>query len=582
MTALRALILFQLAIVATAAEKPVVFSRPKGNVNTPFKLNEPHQLKVPPPDPRKFPSVYANVLSSMTISGSLFGGTSKLPLQTMGIIIEDPSPLLNQVALYLVSKLQSLPHCRQITIYPFGTVPEKGSIRPDIFVRLQSSTKQEDGKTVRVVKVRAGSGFSPVNRTWYGKLAPTHLEWNFVHTMENVHVELLPLKSRPYHRIARKMGNQLGDKLTGYLTKRLEDVPLRPQFPEYFDAIYSGTPDFAFLDDFKTVEQISTRGFLSQNQTIWSLSSKLPSQELFNRISDKLRKQGWKQERPTEHEITIGQYEILNLSNRDKGEFISVKDLEPDEAAWHSIGEEGSHYYVVLYEHVFTLAESEKLQSRLLEDGATASQAIILAQHGDWDHRMMPTLEGFADEMKPHELFFLARRLNPYGKTLDWAFDYFLRGALRLKWEGKDLSDKDFTWTRSRFKEDKIDLQRLPLGLSDKLRKQYGICDIDSVIDKKQTRKINEAFAMQLTPNWLQSWIVLRDESTGRLRLVSRYWNEEFSRSKSLSGISPGYDDENLLRGNGDREPEYFYRLQLAEDGKSYSVTLKVANPKPE
>ena len=515
-----------------------------------------------------------------TTSGAGEGSRSwpRYALETAAVFIEEPSDLLALTALSLVEGLRALPHLRTITVYPAGCAFLPGDKRPNIFIHLRCETNE----TQQVVFMVGGDSYLGDMEASEHSCFLTGLSWN---ADAEVKFSLKENLDQDGPRL-RGAGWAAGQKIADVFVKKVKPdlekgTSILPSFPDCFYPPYTPAPDFEFLRTQDAPRLSSTCGLLTRNTTCWTFSSPDAPDQLLPSLSKTMSDAGWEEDRLLLREA----FNRLDLKKEAEGLFLRVETVNSDLDGWldPSVATQragGEYQYCATFNHRLTQDESWEFIKPFVEQSATPSQAIVMAQYLDdsMSREFHPVLTRMAPKMAADDLLYLAdlaycsfRNREEFGRR------YFIQSALKLLWstprKEKLIEDLE-EWAKHRpCVKDLREVHKLPVRLTPAEREQYGIRLLEEVVGKKITLGIGEAFAVFASPAHVHAWNVVSDVTkapSASLKWVSSNHLEDLWAYRFSSMSSKMSHDEEFRVG----EKVYQVEISVNPDRKSYVIEI--------
>ncbi len=274
----------------------------------------------------------------------------------------------------------ALGNCRlidSIEYYPINAIPEIGSRTPDVVIRLVSggvsSCSLPFYRSVSAdVDVFAGDSFSSaVNYTDSSSDVPlvAGLDWQAAisHKSRALGYELF---SRRYEYAARRIGEDIGEKLIEQFKKLYAEKGLLSDLPGDFYGEYQETPKtpFAERDDCRLVS--STAGFFHFNRSVWWLADDRETAVVLAEMHEQLIADGWEGAFDEQSDAD----NIKLHMHRGDERLVARRHNKPLSAGRQLVDESDVPPIGILYERSFRKQDRNNAIARLLDSGLTGSQ----------------------------------------------------------------------------------------------------------------------------------------------------------------------------------------------------------------
>lgn len=496
------------------------------------------------------------------LTGAGHGDASLLILDSLAIFAADDAPETLQVAQALAEQLSALATLHTVTIYPPGSQPKAGKLKPDLFLSLKMGPDNDELK----IDLKGGN-------TYLGEFAadldPDFAICDFQFSAD--YKAYKPLFGQSSGLNTAEVAEYFAEALIKVLNKQAEKIPVSSRFPARFYPDWVKSPTFEFLND-SAVELGTFHGLFTKNATNWVMPTSQNPAEFLPKLVEDLTKDGWKQERLLLQDEGI-QYASLETAD---GKSLRVELCEPEVQPWINSAQDKTEKFTYLVSYRQDLTEGEKvavikseLENLTPAQFDHATEYLLKAERGaavKWletycnDHNRK-----LSDDASLSMAFELGHDSDPRKK-------YFLNAALGFALKGRF---KEFSpdWAKNdEFLKDYIDAEVMPLKLTAEDITKYDLpCyELAEISGKKMTFKFDEGFLVRIKPEWAMGLICFQDPSLtdpAQVRLRKSEFHPQIRNYVEMSKL--GYDTDFSVGEKG-----YQLVVDPTEDGLGYSVII--------
>lgn len=495
-------------------------------------------------------------------TGAGHGDASLLILDSLAIFAADEAPETLQVAQALAEQLSALATLHTVTIYPAGSQPKAGKLKPDLFLSLKMGSDNDELK----IDLKGGN-------TYLGEFAADQDSdfaiFDFQFSAD--YKAYKPLFGRSPGLNATKAAEYFAEALIKSLNKQAEKIPVSSGFPARFYPNWVKSPTLEFLND--SAVQIGTfHGLFTKNATNWVMQTSQGPAEFLPKLVEDLTKDGWKKERLLLQDEGI-QYASLETAD---GKSLRVEVCGSEVQPWICSADDKSQKFTYLVSYRQDLTEDEKVTMIKSElDNLSpvqfdhATEYLLKAERG----AAVKWLETYCNDhnrkLSDDASLSMAFEL---GHDSDQQKKYFLNAALGFALKGRFKEFSPNWATNDESLKDYIDAEVMPLKLTAEDITKYDLpCyELAEISGKKMSFKFDEGFLVRIKPEWAMGLICIQDPSLTDPAQV-RLRKSEFQPDKSryLEAPYPEYGTNLLVDGK-----IYQLNVTATADGLGYSAIL--------
>jgi hypothetical protein len=243
-------------------------------------------------------SVIRSMENFNSTHSSSHSNEAKIAAKNIFICVENPHPLLDEVARKLQLSLLSKPYINKVTYNPYKVCPASGELLPEMFISLDIDEIRDFHlpffrklKTTVITTV-TNNAYS-IN--YNSSRNPPLVYFNFDGTLD--HKSTLwgyTTSAAKYKFQSEKIVEQIDEQLTGMLSKKIEEHGLMPDMPEYLYGKYHRPPQLEIIEQKEPEILFSGFGFMVNNQTVWRFNDDRKTEDILRECYEQLTAVGWK------------------------------------------------------------------------------------------------------------------------------------------------------------------------------------------------------------------------------------------------------------------------------------------------
>ena len=236
-----------------------------------------------------------NGLSTSTSSST--SGNARFCARSIVIRSKSDHLLIDKVCRFMQKNIVKLPYVDQVAYWPAGAETNNPESQADIMMVVDARKITESGIGINhklEAEILCFAGTEPVEKhhhTHYSNTPPLirfSMNNNLRHSSIFKGIESSKAK---YKQQSENIGKQLVEAITKQFDKWIEEHGLLPELPEYMYGREVVEVEFEFLRNAKLLYR--SGGLLMNCCAVWSYEDERVNAEMFMKVRDMLREQGW-------------------------------------------------------------------------------------------------------------------------------------------------------------------------------------------------------------------------------------------------------------------------------------------------
>ncbi len=315
-----------------------------------------------------------------TYSSTSSGADTKVSMRNIMLICHNPHRLLDRVAREFQKSLARLPYVETVTYYSYGTRPESGGLLPDVFITINMPEFSESNflnsrDLQATIEWQAGSSMcGNLSCSFEDDWSPTvrfSIESELNHVGKMTGIESPQAR---YKLEAKNISGELIQSIKKQFENLLDKYGPLPRLPDTLYGTCKQSPEFSFINKGNIRQQISGRGLLTDNDTIWEFAEPRPTEKVLKAYSDELSDLGW----------TMNDHNKDDLEMRNGIERIHIyrqkkHDIKPDLVVSADVKESVSEVPMVAhYQSCWTEERMREVMARLLDSNDVDVKTLLI------------------------------------------------------------------------------------------------------------------------------------------------------------------------------------------------------------